>query len=243
MYVSHYLPQPTATSVVTSVTRLEPDLRYCSPEGTDGGLNPLGTRYISPVSDVFSLGVTIFETYRHCLKTSSTSSYSNNNNNNSLNTYAPIVYITCNDVNQHHSALKALQSLDFSFLTSSGLASMVVGMMQLSTQTRMSLLDMTNHSYFSTGVQAIINMIETMASKDVGTQSSQLIALQQDIVHIPPRILANNAIPAISKLCAMNGALWIYALPVFVKVRYFPYCAKLSYEGVEMSARSHRLHS
>ena len=223
MHVSPYPPQPTATSVVTSVTRLEPDLRYCSPEGTDGGLNPLGTRYISPVSDVFSLGVTFFETYRHCLKTSS-------NHHGLNNTYAPIVYITCNDVNQHHSALKALQSLDFSFLSSPGLASMVVGMMQLSTQTRMSLLDMTNHSYFSTGVQAIINMIETMASKDVGTQSSQLIALQQDIVHIPPRILANNAIPAISKLCAMNGLLWIYALPVFVKVRYLllPCCVKLS---------------
>ena len=199
---------------MTSVTRLEPDLRYCSPEGTDGGLNPLGTRYISPVSDVFSLGVTIFETYRHCLKKTSSSSISHSSNTY----YAPIVYITCNDVNQHHSALKALQSLDFSFLSSPGLASMVVGMMQLSSQTRMSLLDMTNHSYFSTGVQAIINMIETMASKDVGTQSSQLISLQQDIVHIPPRILANNAIPAISKLCAMNGALWIYALPVFMKV-------------------------
>ena len=204
--------QPTANSVVTSVTRLEPDLRYCGPEGTDGGLNPSGTRFISPLSDVFSLGVTIYETYRHCLKpTGSYHSYSHHSAS------TPIVHITCNDANQHHASLKALQALDFSFLPV-GLVSVVVGMMQLNLHSRTTLIDMTNHSYFSTGVQAIINMVETMASKDVGTQSSQLISLQQDIALIPPRILVNTALPAISKLCSLNGTLWMYALPVFVKV-------------------------
>lgn len=62
-------------------------------------------------------------------------------------------------------------------------------------------------------------MIDTMSSRDVGTQSSQLISLQSEIATFSPRILIYTVLPTISKLCLQNNTLWVYALPLFSLVR------------------------
>ena len=48
--------------------RIEPDLRYCGVEITEGGLSPPTIRYITPAQDIFSLGVSAFEAYRFSIK-------------------------------------------------------------------------------------------------------------------------------------------------------------------------------
>jgi SCY1-like protein 2 len=61
---SPYFLQAVAPATAALITRLEPDLRYAAPECTDGGLNPPGVRYLTPVADVFSLGILFYEIYR-----------------------------------------------------------------------------------------------------------------------------------------------------------------------------------
>lgn len=147
---SPYFMQPTASNVLTLVQRLEPDLRYSSPESTDGGLNPAGTRYVSTVSDVFSLGVIIYETYRHNL-----SKHRNSSPIYDLKPSIAIVHVTCNDINQHHSSLKVIQNLDYSFLPGA-LVQLVVSMMQLNPQMRVSENEISSHTYFSSGIDELL---------------------------------------------------------------------------------------
>lgn len=61
---SPYFMQAYPPTTLALVTRLEPDLRYAAPECTDGGLNPPGVRYLTPVADIFSLGLVFYEIYR-----------------------------------------------------------------------------------------------------------------------------------------------------------------------------------
>jgi SCY1-like protein 2 len=70
---SPYFLQAYPITTTSLVSRLEPDLRYAGPECTDGGLNPPGVRYLTPVADVFALGLTFYEIYRcvfvtNCIK-------------------------------------------------------------------------------------------------------------------------------------------------------------------------------
>lgn len=62
---SPYFMQPVPITTTSLVSRLEPDLRYAAPECTDGGLNPPGVRYLTPVADMFSLGMVFYEIYRY----------------------------------------------------------------------------------------------------------------------------------------------------------------------------------
>lgn len=62
---SPYFLQAYPPATLALITRLEPDLRYAAPECTDGGLNPPGVRYLTPVADMFSLGLVFYEIYRY----------------------------------------------------------------------------------------------------------------------------------------------------------------------------------
>ncbi len=54
--------------------------------------------------------------------------------------------------------------------------------------------------------------------RDLGTQSSQLLSLQPELTHFPPRMLIHSVIPAISKLCINAPNLWVYALPLHAEL-------------------------
>lgn len=61
---SPYFLQAPPITTISLVSRLEPDLRYAAPECTDGGLNPPGVRYLTPVADVFGMALVFYEIYR-----------------------------------------------------------------------------------------------------------------------------------------------------------------------------------
>jgi hypothetical protein len=69
-----------------------------------------------------------------------------------------------NDAQQHHHALTTLQGTDFSFLPR-GVADVVSAMMQLNVQFRSTTADIVSNSYFVTGTQAVLNMVETMHTR------------------------------------------------------------------------------
>jgi hypothetical protein len=85
--------------------RLEPDLRYCGPEATIGGLNPTSVRYLSTSEDVFALGVLCLEMYRYNLKEV-----------HEGRAHLPLVPLSNNSVSQHHASLEILGGLDMNFL-------------------------------------------------------------------------------------------------------------------------------
>jgi SCY1-like protein 2 len=191
-------------SPISHGVRLEPDLRYSGPECTDGGFNPPGIRYLTPASDLFSLGLLAYEMYRYNLKDIP-----------ERNSHRCVLTLTNNDVLQHHFALDALKALDFSFLPS-GVSQLVIGLLQLNVMVRLTTADIINNQYFVSGSLAVLNMIEHMHSRDVGTQSSQLISLQGQLGSFSSRILYLNVLPSICKLCLVNSALWVYAMPLHV---------------------------
>ena len=99
--------------------RLSPDLRYCGPEATIGGVNPTAVRYLSPASDVFALGVLCFELYRYNLKLLPQGQG-----------HLAIVPLHSNAIAQHHQALETIGALDMNFLPPA-LAPLLVGMLQV----------------------------------------------------------------------------------------------------------------
>lgn len=205
---SPYFLKAFPSTVHNTVARLEPDLRYASPECTDGGMNPPGVRYLSPAADLFSLGLVFYEMYRYNLKlTSYERSF-----------YRATVPVTHNDVNQHHLALQALHKMELNYLPN-GVQQLLTGLVNLNPQLRMSINELTNHNYFTTGTQAILNLIDVLHTKDLGTKSSQMISLQHQLSEFPARVLINSVVPKISYLCVQESQLWVYALPIHVYVQ------------------------
>ncbi|RYG96547.1 hypothetical protein EON65_54235 [archaeon] len=181
--------------------RLEPDLMFAAPECTDGGYNPPGTRYLSPACDAFSLSLLFYEVYRFNLRMSSRDRAH----------FVPTVNITYNDASQHILALDALRQADYSFLPS-GIDRLITNLLQLNTQVRLNINDIVTNAYFVTGSQAVINTLESIGGKDIGTQSSQLLALERQIGDFPARVLKFIVLPTVGLLCIQNPALWEFAL-------------------------------
>lgn len=209
----YYLKAPISTPN-QPMTRLEPNLAYLPPECTDGGYNPPGVRFLSPQCDLFSLALVLYEIYRYNLALSPT---------DRLN-YRPMLPITNNDVNQHHMSLDLIPSFDYSFLPP-GIDRLITGLLQLNVSYRLTSGDIINNAYFVTGNQAVINTLELLHTRDVGTQSSQLISLASQLMYFPNRLLQFVAIPAIGKLCITNNTLWEFAFPIFELIAH-----KLSHE-------------
>lgn len=224
-----------------------PDLRYCGPETTLGGINPTQVRYLNPSSDVFGLGVLIFELYRFSGRAGPHQPHL---------PIVPLSPLSPNAVEQHHTALEAIGGLDMDFLPP-GLAPLLVspmhsprlpppspspspplppslsfsishslkllpplceqiGMLQPQPGSRVGTTDICSSAFFATGSLAVLRAVDTLHTRDVGTQSSQLVALASQLSAFPPRLLLSTVIPAACRLCVANPALWVYALPLHV---------------------------
>ena len=156
------------------IIRLEPDLKYGGPEMTEGGFNPPGIRFLTPATDIFSLGLLFYEIYRfNIIKDSRHSS---------------IVGVVNNAVNFHQAGLDALSALDYSFLPPE-LQQILRGMIQFNPTSRVSPSAITSHTYFTSGALALIKTIDGLGARDVGFQAAQLIALPQHLSVFPTRII------------------------------------------------------
>ena len=60
----------------------------------------------------------------------------------------------------------------------------LIGMVQPNTNTRFTTADVINSTYFAMDLQAVLNTVDNLPSKDIGTQSSSLISLLNQ-VNIP----------------------------------------------------------
>lgn len=187
----------------SSVIRLEPDLRYSSLELTTGGFNWVGIRYLTPACDVFSLGILSYEVYRF---------------NMQVVPHSSIIGVVNNNVQSHESCLTALTVLDFSFLDShnSGLKEIIKGMLHMNAASRLKSDEISNHNFFVTGPLMCLRSIDTLATRDVGTQSAQLISLPQHMGTFPPRVLQRTVLPTICKICQSNPTLWVHAISIHI---------------------------
>ncbi len=187
--------------------RLEPDVRYSAPELTTGGYSNANVRYLTPTSDIFSLGMLAYEVYQFNLKGSVSM-------DSPMRTHIPTLNIQGNNALLHETAVRnTIPVLDFSFVNQ-GVSSFIKGMIQPDTSSRYSAVDLMNHQYFITGSLAVLKSIDTLQTRDIGTQSSILLGLPSQLGPFPARILQTAILPAICKLCAANSALWLYVFPV-----------------------------
>lgn len=200
----YFLKASSQQSAATAgAVRIEPDLQYQPPETTEGGYNPPGVRYLTAQTDSFSLALLLYDIYRYNIGSSQ----------RDRSVFHPSLSISNNDVSQHLIVFENLSRLDYGFLPS-GIDRLISGLLQRNIQYRLSMQDIVGHPYFVTGNQAIINTLETLHTRDLGTQSSQLLTLFHQIDTFPARVLKFTALPAIGKLCLANPMLWEYALPM-----------------------------
>lgn len=78
--------------------------------------------------------------------------------------HKPLLPVSGNDVQQHHHALSALTGTDFTFLPG-GAVTLIAGMMQMNMNLRSTTADIVGNSYFVSGTQAVLNMVETMHTR------------------------------------------------------------------------------
>jgi SCY1-like protein 2 len=183
-------------------TRLEPDLRYCGPEMTIGGIDPPQIRYLTPAADVFAIGVLFLELYRFNLK--------------SLPERRPhlsLVPLSSNSPLDHPNALDSLSNVDMTYLPHA-LGHLLQTMIALPTHLRINTTDICNHAFFATGNLAVLRAVDGLPSRDAGTQGSQLMALNDQLDDFPTRLLVGAVLPAICQVTSQNAALWTYALPL-----------------------------
>mmetsp|Transcript_8941 Transcript_8941/g.13432 ORF Transcript_8941/g.13432 Transcript_8941/m.13432 type:complete len:1031 (-) Transcript_8941:98-3190(-) len=184
--------------------RLEPDVRYCAPEVTEGGLSPGGNiRYASIPTDIFALGLLGFEVYRYNLQTAMQG-----------RTHIPVLDVNNNSISEHCSkVLDAIAKLDYSSVPLA-LRQVVTGMLQASAAARVSALDIINNPFFHSGDLAVLKAMDELPSKDVGSQASNLASLPSQISHFSPRLIENSILPVVCLIGTANPAMWSYTLPV-----------------------------
>jgi SCY1-like protein 2 len=195
--IPYYL-NPVATKSIL----LEPDLKYMGQEMSEGG----GTlRYAFASSDLFSLGVTIYEAYRFNLQLARAG-----------RSNVAIINVTNNNVEDHyHRALKDLERLDYSMIPQ-GVQQILRGMLQLPAHGRLGNIDIINNPFFHSGALAIMRNIGSIITKDLGGQASTLSSLPSQICDFPPRLLENYVLPVICKLGCKDPSMWKYSLPLYV---------------------------
>jgi SCY1-like protein 2 len=179
--------------------RLEPDLSYSCLEMTVGGINPPNVRYVTTAADVFSLGILAYEFYQFNLKSKDSRFHSR--------------CIVSNNLMNHKEALDKLTYLDFSIVSLS-LKHLLLGMIQTESSKRLSISDIINNSYFSSGSLAILKNIDTLQTRDIASQSTFLVGLSSQLDGFPMRILQNTILPTICNICNSNAALWMYVIPI-----------------------------
>jgi SCY1-like protein 2 len=204
------LPSPYFLQSIPNVStmRLEPDLRYCGPELTIGGLNPPGIRYLSPSSDVFSLGIIAYESYRSHLDKSLSLAERRTS----------IIPMSNNSAVYHPAALESISRLNYNFLSSSTLAQLIADMIQSAPPSRITIPNIMNHPYFSSGPLLVLKLIDSLKTRDVGTQSSQLLTLPSQLADIPERLLESTILPAICQATMSSIALFPFAIPTHIYV-------------------------
>jgi SCY1-like protein 2 len=195
--IPYYL-NPVATKSIL----LEPDLRYMGQEMSEAG----GTlRYAFASSDLFSLGVTMYEAYRFNLQLARAG-----------RSNVSIVNVSNNNVDDHyHRALKDLERLDYSMIPQ-GVQQILRGMLQLPAHGRIGNIDIINNPFFHSGALAIMRSIGTIITKDLGGQASTLSSLPSQICDFPPRLLENYVLPVVCKLGCKDPSMWKYSLPLYV---------------------------
>lgn len=199
----YFLKQVTPTAS-GSLIRLEPDVRYIAPECSEGGYNPPSIRFITPSADLFSLAVTLYEVYKFNLASSPWERSS----------FKPIIAVMNNDIQHHNASVEILKNVDVSFLPT-GINQLMHGLLNLNVQYRKTAMDVTSSQYFITGTMGVLYSIENLHTRDLGTQTSQLMSFQNQLDRFPPRLLKFIVLPSIGKLCVTLPTLWEYALPVF----------------------------
>ena len=204
--------------------RIEPDLRYHGQEVTVGGIDPPSIRYLSPATDVFSVGLLFFELYRYNLKLIP-----------DRRPHMCIVPLSNNSALDHPNALsQSVGTIDMNFLPH-GLSSLLESMLSTQTHLRLSTSDISNHAYFSTGNLAVLRAVDALPSRDVGTQGSQLLSMRSQLDDFPPRLLVSSVLPTICQVTNQNAALWVYALPLHETIME-KLSDKLSYRSVVQDA-------
>lgn len=136
-------------------------------------------------------GVLFYEVYRFNIQTVN---------------HSAIIGVVNNNISYHEAALNALHLLDFSFLPpgTNGLEQILRDMLQIEVQNRTSVNDLLNHSYLVSGPLLILRTVDSLHTKDVGTQASQLISLPNHLGGFPPRVLEGTVLPTICRICEVS---------------------------------------
>jgi len=114
-------------------------------------------------------------------------------------------------------AMENLHNISYNCVPSS-VHHLLVGMMQQNPDLRTSAIDIINNACFNTGTLAVLRTIDTLHSKDIGTQASQLSNLPSMLSPCPGRLLEGAVMLSICNLCLNNPGLWVYALPLHVYI-------------------------
>jgi SCY1-like protein 2 len=199
------IPSPYFMNNAPTAMRLEPDLRYCAPEMTEGGPNYQDVRYVTRACDVFSLGLVGYEMYRYNMKLAAEG-----------RTNTCPVQMSGNSVAQHYEAMHtALRSLDLSCMPP-GFSQLLTCMIQDNPTARISLLDIGNNAFFLAGSLATLKSVDTIYQRDMGTQASILSQLPGQLGGFPPRMLECAVLPGLCRLTKENPMMWSYSLPVHI---------------------------
>jgi SCY1-like protein 2 len=163
-------PSPQAVSpyflkpVPAGTPRLEPDLAFCAPELSEGGSTPTTIRTITPVADVFSLGMLAYEIFRFNFRLIPEGKL-----------FVATISAAGNNADRHQEGLQALRNLDTSFL-SQAIQPLVINMTQTETRFRMTTVDVANNQYFASGALAVLKTIDSLHGRDGGAQAAQLVS-------------------------------------------------------------------
>ena len=183
---------------------VEPNLSYAAPEMTVGGMKHQDIRFLNGSADIFSLGVAAYEIYQYNLRSVGEGKFHMN-----------LISAGDNSVDQQQASLAGLARMDLTVLPP-GVVPLVVGMIQPEPRARLTTVDITNHQYFVTGPLAVLKSVDTLGSRDAGTQSSIMLSLPSQLTDFPPRILESTVLPAICEVTRGNAAVWIHALHLHV---------------------------
>ena len=125
-----------------------------------------------------------------------------------------LVNVQNNAVPQHQLALETvLPQLDTSCLPHST-CQLLCRVLKHVPESRATAMEILNSPCFSAGTLAVLRAVDTMATKDIGTQAAQLNSLPGLLGECSPRLLEGAVLLTVSRICLQSPGLWVYALPL-----------------------------
>ena len=229
--IPYFLPTMATSSLAAVALNLEPNDSYLCPEIVSTPSQSSSIQYATPESDIFSLGVVLYEIYNHLLF----SQKRGISFRPLLESHHPPHNSQHRDIVNalpKHSVLETIRQHADNLPVADEIRSLLLLMLDPNPSTRTNLSNLLNHSVFLSSplslylqmdhlpqlISTVSYQLQSKSSKSDILAISLFTSFPSALSHLRPFVLHSQVLPLLVTATRQNPFLWEYSLPILVSI-------------------------